>query len=170
MGRPTDDRPSRIVERTRELGALDDCLREIRSGRARVLMFSGVAGIGKTALLEAARDRAADDDVRVLWARAPQSTAPMPYALMRRLLGPAVAERGGPAALTGAAAFAAPCSPRAASSPPGSTTDASGCSRRSPTTGRCWWRSTTRTGPTPNRCGCSPTRPRTCSALPWRSW
>ena len=95
-----------IVERTHELAALTDCLREIRGGTARVLLVEGVAGVGKTALLEAARDQASADGVHVLWARAPQLAA-APYELLRRLLGPVVARRGGPTALTGAAAFAA---------------------------------------------------------------
>jgi DNA-binding CsgD family transcriptional regulator len=97
-----------IVERARELGALTDCLRDIRAGAARVLVLSGVAGIGKTALLEAARARAQAEGVRVFGARAPQLVTAPPYELLRRLLGPVVARLGGPGTLTGAAAFAAP--------------------------------------------------------------
>jgi DNA-binding CsgD family transcriptional regulator len=97
-----------IVERATELDALSDCLRDIRAGTSRVLVLSGVAGIGKTALLETARDRAEADGVRVFWARAPQLATAPPYELMRRLLGPVVARLGGPGALTGAAEFAAP--------------------------------------------------------------
>ncbi|WP_158647576.1 AAA family ATPase [Actinoplanes sp. ATCC 53533] len=109
-------RPPAMVERTHELAALADCLRGIQGGgpdggpsdTARVVVVEGVAGIGKTALLEAAREMAAEAGVRTLWARARHLAATAPYDLLRRLLGPAVAARGGPGALTGAPAFAAP--------------------------------------------------------------
>jgi DNA-binding CsgD family transcriptional regulator len=101
-------RSDAIVERVRELGVLTACLRDVRAGSARVVVISGIAGIGKTALLEAARVRAEADGVRVLWARAPHLATDTPYGLLRRLLGPFVARNGGPDSLTGAAAFAAP--------------------------------------------------------------
>ncbi len=97
-----------MVERGPDLDALATCLREIRHGTARVVVIEGVAGVGKTALLDAARDQAEADGVQVLWARARHLAAAAPYELLRRLLGPAVSRLGGPAALTGAAAFAAP--------------------------------------------------------------
>ncbi|SNY69597.1 helix-turn-helix transcriptional regulator [Paractinoplanes atraurantiacus] len=100
--------PAVMVERVRELAALRACLREAGEGAARVVVVEGAAGIGKTALLQAARDRALDDGLRVLATRVPHLSTAAPYELLRRLLGPEVDRLGGPTALSGAAAFAAP--------------------------------------------------------------
>ena len=43
-----------LLERTRELGALDDALTEARAGRGRVVIIETSAGLGKTSLLRAA--------------------------------------------------------------------------------------------------------------------
>jgi DNA-binding CsgD family transcriptional regulator len=101
-------RPAAMIERTRELAALTACLEDVRSGAARVVVIEGVAGIGKTALLQTVRDRALIQGLRVLATRVPHLSSAAPYGLLRRLLGPEVARRGGATALTGAAAFAAP--------------------------------------------------------------
>lgn len=113
MGRPRVvaaawARPVAMVERTRELAALTACLEEIKTGAARVVVIEGVAGIGKTALLQAVRERAPARGVRVLATLVPHLSSTAPYGLLRRLLGPEVARRGGATTLTGAAAFAAP--------------------------------------------------------------
>ncbi|MBL7258130.1 ATP-binding protein [Paractinoplanes lichenicola] len=100
--------PATMVERSRELAALRACLTDVRDSQARVTLLEGPAGVGKTALLRAARDLAVTDGFRVLWARMPYLAATAPHELLRRLLGPEVERRGGPGSLTGAAAFAAP--------------------------------------------------------------
>ena len=74
----------RDVERAR-IGALLDGARASRSG---VLVVRGEPGIGKTALLEDARDRAADMDV--LAARGVESEAELPFAGLHQLLRPAL--------------------------------------------------------------------------------
>jgi predicted ATPase len=74
----------RDVERAR-IGALLDGARASRSG---VLVVRGGPGIGKTALLEDARDLAADMDV--LAARGVESEAELPFAGLHQLLRPAL--------------------------------------------------------------------------------
>jgi DNA-binding CsgD family transcriptional regulator len=100
-------RAAALVERERELAAIADGLERVHAHQGRVVVVEAVAGRGKTALVEAARDLAVSGGVRVLWARARHLEATAPYNLLRRLLGPAVERRGGPSALSGAAAFAA---------------------------------------------------------------
>jgi len=99
--------PALLVDRAGELALLSECLGRLRAGSSGVVVIEGVAGVGKTVLLKAAHDEAAAAGVRVLWARARHLESTVPYELLRRLLGPSVAGRGGPDALTGAAAFAA---------------------------------------------------------------
>jgi DNA-binding CsgD family transcriptional regulator len=64
-----------------EIGALLDAARDSRSG---VLVLRGEAGIGKTALLEDARQRA--DDMHVLAARGVESESELPFAGLHQLL------------------------------------------------------------------------------------
>ncbi|MCY1138158.1 AAA family ATPase [Actinoplanes sp. Pm04-4] len=102
------ERTATMVDRTRELAALRAGLRDAESGTARVVVIEGAAGVGKTALLQATRDEALAAGFRALWARSPHLATAAPYELLRRLLGPEVMRLGGPGALSGAAAFAAP--------------------------------------------------------------
>ena len=97
-----------MVDRARELAALRAGLRDAESGTARVVIIEGAAGVGKTALLQATREEALAAGFRALWARTPHLSTAAPYELLRRLLGPEVMRLGGPEALSGAAAFAAP--------------------------------------------------------------
>jgi DNA-binding CsgD family transcriptional regulator len=97
-----------MVERGRELDALARCLREVRGEVAQVIVIEGVAGVGKTALVDAAREQAEAEAFQVLWARARHLATAAPYDLLRRMLWPTVERLGGPEGLTGAAAFAAP--------------------------------------------------------------
>jgi predicted ATPase len=74
----------RDVERA-EIWALLEGARESRSG---TLVLRGEAGIGKTALLEDARERAAD--MHVLAARGVESESELPFAGVHQLLRPAL--------------------------------------------------------------------------------
>ena len=77
-----------LLERERELSALDECLEAVRAGsRGRVVLVGGEAGVGKTALLRRfceERDRSA----RVLWGACDPLFTPRP-------LGPLLADRRG---------------------------------------------------------------------------
>ena len=63
------------------IGALLDAVRDARSG---ALVLRGDAGVGKTALLEDARDRAGD--MQVLVARGVESESELPFAGLHQLL------------------------------------------------------------------------------------
>jgi AAA ATPase domain len=66
-----------------EIGTLLDAARQGRSG---VLVLRGEPGVGKTALLEDARDRAAD--MYVLTARGVESESELPFATVHQLVRP----------------------------------------------------------------------------------
>jgi DNA-binding CsgD family transcriptional regulator len=66
-----------------EIGALLDAARDSRSG---ALILRGEPGIGKTALLEDARDRAGD--MHVLTARGVESESELPFAALDQLVRP----------------------------------------------------------------------------------
>jgi DNA-binding CsgD family transcriptional regulator len=74
----------RDPERAR-IGALLEAARSSRSG---ALVLRGEAGIGKSALLDDARDRAAD--MHVLRARGVESESELPFAALHQLLRPAL--------------------------------------------------------------------------------
>ncbi len=58
-----------LVERERELGLIDELLGGASSGRGALVLIEGEAGIGKSALLAAAAERARAGGLRVLAAR-----------------------------------------------------------------------------------------------------
>ena len=74
----------REVERAR-VGALVDAARSSRSG---ALILRGEPGVGKTALLEDARERARD--MQVLAARGVEAESELPFSGLHQLLRPAL--------------------------------------------------------------------------------
>src|SRR4051812_28143926 len=78
-----------LLGREDERLALDRLLAEARDGRSGVLALVGEPGIGKTALLDYAADRA--EGMRVLRARGIESEAEVPFAGLAELLRPALA-------------------------------------------------------------------------------
>src|SRR5207344_499800 len=72
----------RLLERESELAAIDECLAAARSGEGRLVVVSGEAGVGKTALAKEACSRHRDS-VRVLWGQCDPLQTP-------RALGPVV--------------------------------------------------------------------------------
>lgn len=108
--------PSRVIEamlleRDSELAAVAALLRAVATGHGGVLWIEGPAGIGKTLLLEAARERAGAAGIRVLGARASDLERDFAFGVIRSLFEPLVtamppAERDH--LFTGAARLAAP--------------------------------------------------------------
>src|SRR5438046_9798431 len=81
-----------LLERNDELGRIESALAEARTGRGRFVVVEGPAGIGKTALLAAARTAAAHDGMRVLRARATEMEANFAFGVVRQLFEPALME------------------------------------------------------------------------------
>ncbi|HET9102421.1 MAG TPA: AAA family ATPase [Solirubrobacteraceae bacterium] len=98
-----------LLERESELEVLDDLVMRAAGGAPAVAVIEGPAGIGKTRLLLAARERARRAGLREMAARGSDLERGLPYGVVRQLFEPALSE---PAArdrwLTGAAADAAP--------------------------------------------------------------
>jgi tetratricopeptide (TPR) repeat protein len=83
-----EDTGSLFVGRERELETLTAGLRDARSSRARLLVVTGDAGIGKTRMVEELVRSADLPSGRVLWGRAPEQTgAPSYWPWIRALEG-----------------------------------------------------------------------------------
>lgn len=100
-----------LIERDLELGRLDGGLRAAADSQGCVLLVTGLPGIGKTALLDAAQRGARQAGMVILAARGGELESHFPYGVVRQLFESAL--RHAPASerselLAGAAAFAAP--------------------------------------------------------------
>ncbi len=78
----------KLLERARELERVESALAGAADGEGSLLLVEGPAGIGKTALLEAARTLAGGAGTRVLAARATEIERDFPYGAIRQLLEP----------------------------------------------------------------------------------
>ena len=81
-----------LLERKDELARIESALAEARTGRGRFLVVEGPAGIGKTALLAAARTTAAEDGMRVLRSRGTELERDFAYGVVRQLFEPLLVE------------------------------------------------------------------------------
>jgi DNA-binding CsgD family transcriptional regulator len=100
---------SGLLEREHELRRLDSLVDDALAGRGAVVVVDGPAGIGKTRLLDAAREAAARAGCRVLAARGSDLERSFPYGVVRQLLEPVVRDAvggGRSALLTGEAEHA----------------------------------------------------------------
>src|SRR3954470_18188698 len=79
-----------LLGRRRELDAIETLLSRARLNESTVLVLTGEVGIGKTALLERAAERARETGMRVLRARGIESEARVPFAALLELLRPAL--------------------------------------------------------------------------------
>src|SRR5207302_3422196 len=75
-----------LVGRDDERAAVEEMLQDAGRGRSRVLVLTGEAGIGKTALLDYARERAAG--MRVMAIRVVESEGELPFGALHALLLP----------------------------------------------------------------------------------
>ena len=98
----------RLYERGAEITAIDSAVSALRTGRGSAVLLEARAGCGKSALVEQSLTLAETAGARTMLARARHLESASPFGVLRRLLGPAVEELGGPAALEGAARFARP--------------------------------------------------------------
>jgi DNA-binding CsgD family transcriptional regulator len=81
-----------LLERSEELARIDSALAEARAGHGTFLVIEGPAGIGKTALLAAARTAAADEGIRVLRSRGAELERDFAFGVVRQLFEPPLAD------------------------------------------------------------------------------
>jgi len=74
-----------LLERNEELARIESALADARTGRGRFVVVEGPAGIGKTALLAAARNAAAEAGMRVLRSRATEMETNFGFGVVRQL-------------------------------------------------------------------------------------
>ncbi len=160
--------PGELLERSVELGVIHEGAEAATAGEGRAIVVEGPAGIGKTALVAAARDRARQAGLTPLGARAAELERTFGYGVVRQLLEPAVhAAAAAPLSSRVRRAMRRRCStshwPSPRPCPPGRRVRSPSCTAStasrptSPATSRwrSWW--TTRSGPTARRCGSSHT-------------
>ena len=114
-------RPGGLIERLHELEEIDETLRNAAASDGRTLLIEGPPGIGKTALLEAARQRARQHGMITLAARGGELERHFPYGVVRQLYEPALRRSSAPGRrklLSGAARLAAPVVAGAGELPP----------------------------------------------------
>lgn len=78
------------------LDEIDQLLDRAREGTGHLLFLEGASGSGKTHVIRAVVDRAAGRDVRVLFGRALPEELPVPFSLVRDLVGSMRDAGGGP--------------------------------------------------------------------------
>jgi DNA-binding CsgD family transcriptional regulator len=83
--------PDGLCEREGELARVDELLAAARAGRGGVLLITGPAGIGKTVLLGAARERAGQAGMRVLAGRGGELEGGFSFGVARQLFEPLLA-------------------------------------------------------------------------------
>ncbi len=83
--------PGCLFERSGELARVDRLLASAQAGRGGVLAVTGPAGIGKTALLSAARERADRAGMRVLSAQGGELEGGFSFGVARQLFEPLLA-------------------------------------------------------------------------------
>jgi DNA-binding CsgD family transcriptional regulator len=105
------DTATTLLERERELSELGELLSEAQRGRGQVVLVEAPAGLGKTSLLRAASEKAAETGFSCLRARASELERDFAYGCVRQLLEPAVARASEPERdrlFEGAAALSSP--------------------------------------------------------------
>jgi DNA-binding CsgD family transcriptional regulator len=83
---------ARLLEREQELGELSDAVRAAQRARGRIVLVEAAAGLGKTSLLRAAVQLAAEAGFTCLRARASELEHDFAYGCVRQLLEPAIAK------------------------------------------------------------------------------
>src|SRR5437762_11706059 len=81
-----------LLERNDELARIESALADARTGRGRFVVVEGPAGIGKTALLAAARTAAAEGGMRVLRSRGTELERNFAFGVVRQRVEPPLVE------------------------------------------------------------------------------
>ena len=99
--------PGELLERGVELDVIRAGAQAAAAGEGRAVVVEGPAGIGKTALVAAARVQAREAGLKPLEARATELERAFGYGVVRQLLEPAVHDGAGTAVFEGAARYTA---------------------------------------------------------------
>ena len=86
--------PGGLCEREGELARVDALMTAARASHGGVLLITGPAGIGKTVLLGAARERAGQAEMRVLAGRGGELESGFSFGVARQLFEPLLAGAG----------------------------------------------------------------------------
>lgn len=97
----------RLYEREGEIVRFQELMHMVAAGTGALAVVEGAPGIGKTALLEAVRQRAAEQGFRTLTAIGGELEQDLPFGIVRQLFEPALSAAE-PQVFEGAAGFAAP--------------------------------------------------------------
>jgi DNA-binding CsgD family transcriptional regulator len=97
----------RLLERERQLAAIDQGIAAAASGNGRAILIEGQPGLGKTQLAAAAEDAADQRGFRTLHAQAAELEQDLGWGVVRSLLGPTLADTPARAQLLQGAARAA---------------------------------------------------------------
>jgi DNA-binding CsgD family transcriptional regulator len=81
-----------LLERTEELERIGSALTDARAGTGRLVVVEGPPGMGKTALLAAARNEAAEAGMRVLRSRGTELEQDFAFGVVRQLFEPVLAD------------------------------------------------------------------------------
>lgn len=107
-GRVSTNRDEReMLERDRELAVLDGAVTAALRGDPVLALMEGPAGIGKSRLLAATRQKAASAGFRVLMARGSDLERELPFGVVRQLFEPALADAQARSGLLSGSAAAA---------------------------------------------------------------
>src|SRR4051812_25856890 len=101
-----------LLERGRELAAINRLCRASRDGAGEALLLEGPAGIGKSSLLAAARTEGEAAGLRVLTARASELESGFGFGVVRQLFEPVLAGGGPPPRPRPPGRAAPPAAPR----------------------------------------------------------
>ena len=83
-----------LLDRDRELQAVDGLVADAADGEARLVLIEGAAGIGKTRLLSEARRRAEAAGMRALTARGSELEREFAFGVVRQLFEPVLGRNG----------------------------------------------------------------------------
>jgi predicted ATPase len=83
-----------MLDRSAELAAIAAAIRSAMAGSGSVVLVEGVAGIGKTRLLQHACEQGTGAGLRVLTARAAEFEAGFAWGVVRQLFEPALGADG----------------------------------------------------------------------------
>src|SRR6266480_4081826 len=136
-----------LLERSEELARIESVLAAARSGLGTFAVVEGPAGIGKTALLAAARSAATDGGMHVLRARGTELERDFAFGVVRQLCKPPPVWR--PACSGFPAPLLTERTRQASTHRSRSCTGSTGCARIWPPSARSASSSTTCTGQTP---------------------